>query len=189
MIKEKAARLFRRVKRNMRSFLLLWLPAGIVAAFFAVLLMSVAMSKDASFYSCSRLLSQCAGENPSLGRTAKCSYQVAWCDITVLWDKLNGKKFPDFPGLPVVDEKADKELFEKLTSDEFLEQRFQELEKQKTDTVETETSSKEELKEYMDQLRRERILFEREQAEKRKALAVERENENGNNNLTGNTAE
>ncbi len=189
MIKEKAARLFRRIKRNMRSILLLWLPAGIIAAFLAVLLISVALSKDASFYSCTRLLSRCAGEKPSVGRTAKCAYQVAWCDITVLWDKLNGKKFPDLPGLPVVDEKADKELFEKLTSDEFLEQRFQELEKQEKDESKTDVIPKEDLKKYMEHLRHERLLFEKEQAEKRKTLAVEKENESGNDNLTGKTAE
>lgn len=130
MLKEKCARLFRRLKRNLRSVLLLWLPAGIIAAFFAFVLLSVGLSKDASFHSCAQLLARCAGDNPSLGRMTKCAYWTAWCDVTVLWDKLNGRQFPDLPGLPAVDEKADRELFEKLTSDEFLEQRFRELEEQ-----------------------------------------------------------
>ena len=189
MLKEKSARLFRRFKRNLRPVLLLWLPAGIIAAFFAFVLLSVALSKDASFYPCARQLTQCAGENPSLGHVTKCVYQTAWCDVTVVWDKLNGKKFPDLPGLPAVDEKADKALFEKLTSDEFLEQRFQELEEQeRNNPPETDLPPKEKLKEYMEQLRGERIAFEKEQAEKRNALAAEREKEGGNNNLTGKKA-
>lgn len=189
MLKEKSARLLRRLKRNLRPVLLLWLPAGIIAAFFAFILLSVGLSKDASFHSCTQLLEQCAGDNPSLGRMAKCAYRTAWCDVTVIMDKLNGKRFPDLPGLPAVDEKADKELFEKLTSDEFLEQRFLEQEKlEESAPPETGLPPKEKLKEYMERLRSERIAFEKEQAEKRKALAAERENETGNNNLTGKTA-
>lgn len=189
MLKEKCARLFRRLKRNLRSVLLLWLPAGIIAAFFAFVLLSVGLSKDASFHSCAQLLARCAGDNPSLGRMTKCAYRTAWCDVTVLWDKLNGRQFPDLPGLPAVDEKADRELFEKLTSDEFLEQRFRELEEQeKNKAPETGVPPKEKLKKYMERLRNERIAFEKEQAEKRKALVAERENETGNDNLTGKTA-
>ena len=60
MLKEKCARLFRRLKRNLRSLLLLWLPAGIIAAFFAFVLLSVGLSKDASFHSCAQLLARCA---------------------------------------------------------------------------------------------------------------------------------
>ena len=97
----------------------------------------------------------------------KCAYRTAWCDVTVLWDKLNGRQFPDLPGLPAVDEKADMELFEKLTSDEFLEQRFRELEEQeKNKAPETGAPPKEKLKKYMERLRNERIAFEKEQAEK-----------------------
>ncbi len=191
MLKEKCARLFRRLKRNLRSILLVWLPAGLIAVFFAFILLSVGLSKDASFYSCTQLLTQCSGDNPSLGRMAKCAYQTAWCDITVVWDKMNGKKFPDLPGLPVVDEKADKELFEKLTSDEFLEQRFRELEEEeRKNPPETGLPPKEKLKEYMEQVRRERIAFEKQQAEQRKAFAEEYNSKSNNkeNNLSGKKA-
>lgn len=160
-----------------------------IAAFFAFVCLSVALSEDASFHSCTRLLSQCAGDDPSLGRMAKCAYKTAWCDITVLRDKMNGKKFPDLEGLPPVDEKADRELFEKLTSDEFLEQRFRTLEaEEKDDPRETGLPPKEKLKEYMERLRKERIAFEKEQAEKRNMLSSAGEKENGNDNLTGKAA-
>ena len=189
MFKEKTIRLFRSLKKNLRSVLLLWLPAGVVIAVLAFVFLSVALSKDSSFYTCGQMLTRCAGESPSLVQTTKCAYKTAWCDVTVLWDKLNGKKFPDLPGLPVVDEKADQELFDKLTSDEFLDQRFEELEQEEEKNPrETGLPPKEQLKEYMEKIRQERIVFEKEQEEKRKAFSVERENESVNNNLTGKTA-
>ena len=192
MLKEKSARLFRRFKRNLRSILLLWFPAGIVVAFFAYILFSVAFSKDASFYSCTKFFMQCSEKNPDLIHVTKCSYQTAWCDVKVIWDKLNGKSFPDLPGLPVADEKAEKELFEKMISDEFIEQRFKEFQKEEEGRLQTQTPSKEELERYMLQMRKERIEFEKEQAAKREAIArekkmgTEQKNDSSeNDNLTG----
>lgn len=190
MLKEKSGRLFRRFKRNIRSILLLWIPAGAIAAFFTFILLSVLLTKDASFYSCSQILTKCAQKDPSLWQTTKCAYQAAWCDVNVVWDKMNGKKFPDLPGLPVPDEKAERELFDKMTSDAFLDQRFQEFQAQEEKNAQqTDLPSKEDLKAYMEELRRDRIAFEKEQAEKRRSFAEQLEqSEAGNNNLAGKTA-
>jgi len=193
MIKEKAERLFRRFKRNWRSMFLLWFPAGIVVLLLAIVFFSVAFSKDSSFHDCARQLTVCAGENPKLTRMTVCSYQTAWCDIKVIWDKATGKAvIADMPGLPPVDEKADKELFEKLTSDEFLEKRFEAFEEEEKIQSETQRiddlPEKEDLKEYMEELRAQRIQFEREMAEKREKILEERSSDSSEeNNLSGQT--
>ena len=95
---------------------------------------------------------------------------------------MNGKKFPDLEGLPAVDEQADKELFEKLTADDFLEKRFEELEAEQSG--EPDAMSDAELKEYMERARRDRIAFEKSQAEKRAAAAA-----SADDDLTGKTAQ
>lgn len=120
----------------------------------------------------------------------KCAYQTAWCDMGVIWDKVRGKETAavmPVEGLPEIDEKADKELFEKLTSDEFLENRFEELEAQEQESPrETDVPPPEELKAYMEKVRAERILFEKKQAEKRRILAEEKLKEEAvPDNLTG----
>lgn len=170
MFREKAARLFRRLKRNGRPMLTVGIPAVAAAVVLAALPLSVMYSDDASFKPCGRMLTQCAREEASLGEIAVCAYKTAWCDAGVLWDRMNGKKFPDLEGLPPVDEKADKELFEKLTSDDFLEKRFKELEAEQSGAVDA--MSDDDLKEYMERARRDRIAFEKELAEKRAAAAL-----------------
>ena len=184
MIKGKLERLFRRIKRNWRSALLLWLPAGIVVLFLGMICFSVAFSKDASFHHCARQLLTCAGKSPELTRMTSCAYKTAWCDVNVIWDKVNGRAtVPDLPGLPPVDEKADRELFEKLTSEEFLEKRFEELANEETPEKD-DLSDKRNLKEYMEELRAEHIQFEKEMAEKREQMLKDRSSEN---NLSGQT--
>lgn len=187
MLKEKAERIFRRIRRNLRPALLLWLPAGIVVLFIGMICFAVAFSTDTSFHACSRQLSECAGENPELYPLLKCSYKTAWCDVNVVWNKMNGTAVvSDLPGLPPVDEKADKELFEKLTSDEFMEKRFQEIEQEEKEALSKEDnlSEKEDLKGYMEELRAKRIQFEKEMAEKREQIIKEQSSEN---NLSGQT--
>ena len=85
-----------------------------------------------------------------------------------------------------------KELFEKMISDEFIEQRFKEFQKEEEGRLQTQTPSKEELERYMLQMRKERIEFEKEQAAKREAIArekkmgTEQKNDSSeNDNLTG----
>ncbi|MBR1776964.1 MAG: hypothetical protein IJ752_00050 [Alphaproteobacteria bacterium] len=177
MIREKAKRLFRRIKRNWRPALLLWLPAGIVVLFLGIVFFSVAFSEDASFHACTRQLPVCVGENPKFSRILSCSYQTAWCDVKIIWDKANGRNIPlDLPGLPPIDEKADQELFEKLTSDEFLEKRFEEFQREEKDAEalsSKEYPQRENLKEYMEELRAKRISFEKEMAEKRARVLQE----------------
>lgn len=170
MFKEKARRLFRRFKNNLKPALTVWVPAGLVAGFFLFVVLSVALSNDTSFYGCGRVLTRCAGDEPSVGRMAKCAWKTALCDATVIWDKLNGKKFPDLPGLPVADERADAELFEKLTSDEFLQKRFVEQEQfERENPRETGLPvDGGEMKAYIDEIRARRRVFEAEQALKRK---------------------
>ncbi len=170
MLRAKAARLFRRLKKNGRPVLTVGVPAVAAAALLAVLPLSVMFSDDASFKPCGRMLTRCADDGASLGEMAVCAYKTAWCDAGVLWDKMNGKKFPDLEGLPIVDEQADKELFEKLTADDFLEKRFEELEAEQSGA--TDAMPDAELKEYMERARRDRIAFEKSQAEKRSAAAV-----------------
>ena len=176
MIKEKAERLFRRFRRNLRPTLLLWFPAGIVMLFLGIVFFSVAFSKDASFQSCSRKLPVCIGENPKFLKALGCAYQTAWCDVKVVWDKANGKPIPfDIPGMPPVDEKAEKELFEKLTSEDFLQKRFEEIEKEEKNAPakKDNAAEKEELMKYMEELRAKRIQFEKEMAEKREQALKE----------------
>lgn len=171
MFKDKARRLFRRFGNNLKSILTVWIPAGLVAGFFLFVVLSVALSNDASFYDCGRMLARCAGDDPSVGRMAKCAYQTAWCDANVIWDRLNGKKFPDLPGLPVADERADAELFEKLTSEEFLQERFAEQERfERENPHETGLpADSAAMKAYIDEVRADRQAFEAEQALKRAA--------------------
>lgn len=191
MIKGKIERFFRRIKRNWRSMLLLWLPAGIVVLLLGIVLFSVAFSKDASFYACSKKLPVCMGDKADFSRVIGCSYQTAWCDVKVIWDKARGKEIAfDLPGLPPVDEKADKELFEKLTSDEFLEKRFEEFkqEEEKEKTLADDLPEKEDLKEYMEELRAKRIQFEKEMSEKRGQMLKEQSSDiSDENNLSGQT--
>ena len=87
---------------------------------------------------------------------------------------------------------AKKELFEKMISDEFIDQRFKEFQKEEEGRLQTQTPSKEELERYMLQMRKERIEFEKEQAAKREAIArekkmgTEQKNDSSeNDNLTG----
>ena len=185
MLKEKRERLFRRIRRNLRPALLLWLPAGIVVLLLGTVFFSVIFSEDASFHACSRQLPVCVGNDPKLLNVLKCSYQTAWCDVKVVWDKARGKKIIfDLPDVPPVDEKAEKELFEKLTSDEFLEKRFKELERQEKN----EPSERKDLMEYMEKLRSKRIRFEHEMAEKQKKILSEQsQNHPEENNLSGQT--
>ncbi len=187
--KEKFDRLFGKLKRNWRSILLLWLPAGLVVLVLGIVFFSVALSEDASFHICSKQLSACIGEKTGFSKVLGCSYQTAWCDVKVIWDKANGKMIvSDLPGLPPVDEKADKELFEKLTSDEFLEKRFEEFQQEKKKLNANSLSEKENLKEYMEELRAERIQFEKEMTEKRKKMLEERATDvSEENNLSGQT--
>ena len=188
MIKGKTERLFRRIKRDWRPILLLWFPAGIVILFLGIVFFSVAFSKDASFHACSRQLPLCVGEKPAMSRVLSCSYQTAWCDLKIIWEKANGRPIPlELPGIPAVDEKADKELFEKLTSDEFLEKRFEEFQQENKEpeaSAQDDIPEKEKLKEYMEKLRAERIRFEKEMAEKKERFVKERFPEN---NLSGQT--
>lgn len=185
MLKEKRERLFRRIRRNLRPALLLWLPAGIVVLLLGTVFFSVIFSEDASFHACSRQLPVCAGNDPKLLKVLKCSYQTAWCDVKVVWNKVNGTAVvSDLPGLPPVDEKADKELFEKLTSDEFLKKRFKELEQQEKN----EPSERKDVVKYMEKLRSERIRFEHEMAEKQKKILSEPpQNSPEENNLSSQT--
>ena len=191
MIRGKLERFFRRIKRNWRSVLLLWLPAGLVALFMGIVFFSVALSEDKSFYACSRALPVCMGEKPDFPKVLSCSYQTAWCDVKIVWDKARGKEIAfDLPDVPPVDEKAEKELFEKLTSDEFLEKRFEELEREERDASAgmDDLSEKEDLKGYMEELRSERETFEREMAEKReKILSQPPQNDPEENILSGQT--
>ena len=191
MLKEKAGRLFRRIKRNWRPLVLMWLPAGIVALFLGVLFFSVGLSRDASFYSCSRALPVCMGKDPDFPRVVGCSYRTLWCDAKIVWEKANGRPIPfDLPDLPPVDEKAEKELFEKLTSDDFLETKFREFSQEEQDRqLRKETlPEKENLKKTMEKAREERVRFEAEMADKMKALAAERsENVSPENILSGQT--
>ena len=189
MLKEKAQRLSRRLRRNLRPLLLLWFPAGIVALLLGIVFFSVGFSKDASFYSCSKHLRSCIEEKSGFSQVVNCSYQTAWCDVKIVWEKVNGRPIPlDLPDLPHVDEKAEKELFEKLTSDEFLEKRFEEFsqEEQAKQSQKELLTEKEDLKEYMEKAREERIRFERDMAEKMKAVVSEQsENIPEKNNLSG----
>ena len=92
------------------------------------------------------------------------------------------------PGLPPADEKAEKELFEKLTSDEFLEKRFEEFEQEEEDDSSglDDLAEKEDLKGYMEELRAERVSFEREMAEKRDEIISEGSQiDPDENNLSG----
>lgn len=189
MLREKAERIFRRIKRNWRPMLLLWLPAGVVVLLLSVIFFSVAFSKDNSFHSCAHQLPECIGKKPKLLNTLSCSYQVAWCDIRVIWDKATGKAvFSDLPGLPPVDEKADRELFEKLTSDEFLEKRFEEFEQEENVQGLDELPKDEDLKGYMEELRAKRIQFEKEMAEKRELMLQNQSSDIvEENNLSGQT--
>ena len=194
MIREKAERLFRRFRRNLRPTLLLWLPAAIVFLFLGIVFFSVIFSTDASFRACSRQLPVCVGETPGFAKVLTCSYQTAWCDVKAVWDKARGKTADvapsDLPGLPPVDEKAEKELFEKLTSDEFLEKRFEELEREERDDSSglDDLPEKEDLKGYMEELRSDRVSFEKEMAEKReKMLQNISDGDVGDNILSGQT--
>ena len=194
MIKGKLERLFRRIKRNWRPLFLMWLPAGIVVAFLGTLFFSVTFSTDYAFSDCTIRLSACVKEKKGIWRILGCSYRTAWCDVKVLWDKANGRPVArDLPGLPVVDEKAEKELFEKMTSDEFLQERFkifdeiareEAAEKEKADTP----AEKEKLKKYMEDAREKRLKFEKEMAEKREQiLKTVSEEQTEENNLSGQT--
>lgn len=183
MWKEKTGRLFRRIRRNAKSLFLVWLPAVFVLILLGFLMLSVILSKDGSFRPCGQKLMTCMQDSPEEGikrlyALTKCAYKTAWCDMGIIWDKARGKDtaVQVFPGdLPEVDEKADRELFEKLTSDEFLDSRFEELEADEAENPrETDVPPPEELKTYMDQARAERLRFEAEQAEKRKTLAAEK---------------
>ena len=185
MLKGKLERLFRRIRRGLRSALLLWLPAGIVVLLLGIVFFFVIFSKDESFHVCARQLPVCMGEDPGALKVLGCSYQTAWCDIQVIWNKAAGKAaVSDLPDLPPVDEKAEKELFEKLTSDEFLEKRFEELEKEEKN----EAFERKNLEKFMEKLRAERISFEKEMTEKReKMLSEQPRNDPEENNLSGQT--
>ena len=185
MLKGKLERLFRRIRRSLCPALLLWFPAVLVALFMGIVFFSVSLSKDKSFYACSHGLSVCMGEKAGFVKVLSCSYQTAWCDVKVVWDKARGKEIAfDLPDVPPVDEKAEKELFEKLTSDEFLEKRFEEFGRQK----EKEPPERKDLKEYMEKIRAERVSFEKEMAEKReKMLSQPPQNDPEENNLSGQT--
>ena len=64
------------------------------------------------------------------------------------------------------------------------------LEERRKNPPETGLPPKEKLKEYMEQVRRERIAFEKQQAEQRKAFAEEYNSKSNNkeNNLSGKKA-
>lgn len=146
-------------------------------------MLSVMMSKDGSFSPCGQKLMVCMQAGPEEGAQrlyslTKCAYKTAWCDAGIIWDKVQGKETAapvPADGLPEIDEEADRELFEKLTSDEFLDNRFEELEADEVKNPrETDVPPPEELKAYMEKARAERIRFEKEQAEKRRAFAEEK---------------
>jgi hypothetical protein len=106
--------------------------------------------------------------------------------VKIVWDKARGKEIVfDLPDVPPIDEKAEKELFEKLTSDEFIEKRFEEFEQEEQDSASglDDLPEKEDLKGYMEELRAERVRFEQEMAEKRGELLSEPSQNNPDENI------
>ena len=187
-MKEKIARYARKFKKSVKYVLTLWFPAVILFVFAVILAIFVSTSKDGSFKGCGAQLFVCMGDKlqadlsvDKLTRMTVCSYQTAWCDARVVWGKVSGEEFlpPDLSpavALPPIDEKADKELFDKLTRQEYLDEQFK-----KFDNLPPSEVFPEDVKALMDQARQERLKLEKEIEEQNKALLERLENNAGQN--------
>lgn len=178
---EKIKRIARRTKKSVKFLFTLWLPAILLLIFIAFIAFSVKTSGNGAFRPCTAELKECLipdGDSDNVikkvGRITACSYRTAWCDARVLWLRLNGKDYlpAEFlmPGSPPVDEKAEAELFKKMTEPENLKQRFEEFDA----LPPAETQVKGTVDE-MEDARRERILFEQMQNEIRRRLLEQQE--------------
>lgn len=185
-MREKIRRIARNFRKSAKRSFALWLPAAVLLVFAVVLAFFVAASKDGSFKGCGARLFSCMGDEirtdlslRKMARMTSCAYQTVWCDARVVWGKASGNEYfpPDFSpvaALPPVDEKADKELFEKLTKPEYLDERF----KQFDDLPPSETVPAD-AKALMEQARIERLQLEKEIGEQNRILLERLENNAG----------
>lgn len=178
---------------------MIWLPSFLIFGFALFLMIAVFTSKDGTFHTCTAQLRVCLNmeedaplSTGKLGRLLKCSYQTAWCDANIIVDKIQGKPVElglsvYIEGMPIIDEEADKALFEKMISDEYQEEsskQFLEDEKNNPPVID-DIPDEEDLKAYMDKLRADRIQFEAEQAENRHNSSKET---SADDNLSGKEA-
>lgn len=187
-MKEKICRIVRNFRKSAKHSFALWLPAAVLLVFAVVLAFFVSTSKDGSFKGCGAQLFVCMGDEieadlslRKMTRMTSCAYRTVWCDARVVWGKVSGEEFlpPDLSpavALPPIDEKADKELFDKLTRQEYLDEQFK-----KFDNLPPSEVFPEDVKALMDQARQERLKLEKEIEEQNKALLEQLENKSGQN--------
>lgn len=187
-MKEKICRIARNFRKSAKHSFALWLPAAVLLVFAVVLAVFVSTSKDGSFKGCGAQLFVCMGDEieadlslRKMTRMTSCAYRTVWCDARVVWGKVSGEEFlpPDLSpavALPPIDEKADKELFEKLTDPKYLDEQFK-----KFDTLPMPETVPEDPMTLMDQARQERLKLEKEIEEQNKALLERLENNAGQN--------
>ena len=184
-MREKIRRIARNFKKSAKRSFALWFPVAALLIFAVVLAFFVSTSKDGSFKGCGARLFSCMGDEihaelslQKMARMTSCAYQTVWCDARVVWGKVSGTEYlpPSAPiaGLPPIDEKADRELFDKLTKPEYLDERF----KQFDDLPPSEVFPAD-AKALMEQARQERLTLEKEIAEQNKALLEQLENKSG----------
>lgn len=185
-MKEKIARYARKFKKSVKYVLTLWFPAVILFVFAVILAIFVSTSKDGSFKGCGAQLFVCMGDKlqadlsvDKLTRMMVCSYQTAWCDARVVWGKVTGNEYlpPDFSppfSLPPIDEKAEKELFEKLTDPKYLDEQFK-----KFDTLPMPETVPEDPMTLMERAREERLKLEKEIEEQNRLILERLENNAG----------
>lgn len=164
---EKIRRYARRSKKNIKYIFNIWFPAVILLIFMGILIFFVGTSRTGTFRFCTAELKQCLASDEKTGpfergwRIVVCGYQTAWCDAKVLWLRVKGEDcFPEelpVPGMPPVDEKAEEELFKRLTDPEKMAKRVKEFNASHP-PVETKLKSSDEM---MEKARQERILLEK----------------------------
>ena len=185
-MKEKICRIARNFKKSAKRSFALWFPAAVLLILAVVLAVFVSASKDGSFKGCGARLYSCMGDEVGadlslrkMARMTSCAYQTVWCDARVVWGKASGNEYlpPDFSPvvvLPPIDEKADRELFDKLTEPEYLDERFKQF-----DDLPPSESAPADVQALMEQARRERLKLEKEIEEQNRILLERLENNAG----------
>ena len=185
-MKEKIARYERKFKKSVKYILTLWFPAIILFVFMGILAVFVLTSKDGSFRGCGAQLFVCMGDEVKADLSARkmmrltaCAYQTVWCEARIVWGKMTGDEYlpPDFKApapLPPIDEKAEKELFDKLTKEDWLDEQFKQFEDLPPADV-----FPDDVRALMNQAREERLQLEKDMEEQNRRILEQLENNAG----------
>ncbi len=178
VLNDRLRRYWRTFKKAAAGNLSVWLPAvAVVVAVVTVL--GLAFSAPSGTYRyCSDMLARCikdipadAGGGVKMKTVAACSFQTARCDIETLHFYLTHKDELSVSAAAKIetDEKRDAEVMQRLLSEDLRRERTAEVIREEEFEAER-TETTEDLNAEMERLRREREVFEAEQARFKKML-------------------